>query len=137
MIVEAAASTAAGVFNAVFTGILATIVATAGLITAVKAPRVARRNKAIDDTADHVRQIHILVDGNLTAAKEAELNATRRELVTLKEVNRLHVDAGHDVDPEARAEIARTALRITALETEIVERRAVDTATDSRTKEQS
>ena len=112
MIVEAATSTAAGIFNAVFTGILATIVATAGLITAIKAPRTARRNRAIDDTANHVKQIHTLVDGNLTASMEATLDATRRELVTLREVARLHDEAGHVPNPDARAEIARTTLRV-------------------------
>ena len=135
MLIEAATSSAAGIFNAVFTGVLATIVATAGLITAIKAPRTARRNRAIDDTADHVKQIHTLVDGNLTASMEATLDATRRELVTLREVARLHDEAGHTPNPDALAEIARTTLRVAELENLIVERRAVDQATEYRPKE--
>ena len=121
--IEAASSSAAGVANAIFTGSIAVIVAVAGLITAVKAPRAIRRSK---ETRETVGVIHKLVDGNLTASKIDTLNATRRELVTLREVQRLHDEAGHTQNPDALAEIARTVIRIAELETEIVERRATD-----------
>ena len=125
MLIEAASSSAAGIANAVFTGTIAVLVAIAGLITAIKLPRASRRNK---ETAETVAVIHKLVDGNLTASKIDTLNATRRELVTLREVQRLHDEAGHTQNPDALAEIARTVIRIAELDTEIVERRATDEA---------
>ena len=56
----------------------------------------------------------------------ATLESTRRELVVLREVARLHEAAGHPGDPSATAEIARTTMRIAELETLIIERRAID-----------
>lgn len=133
MVIEAVPSSAAGIANAVFTGSIALVVAVAGLITAIKAPRAIRRNR---ETAETVEVIHKLVDGNLTASMVDTLAASRRELITLREVARLHDEAGHTPDPDAIAEIARTTLRVAELENLIVQRRAVDTAA-TYPKEQS
>ena len=131
MLIDAAASSPAGVFNAIGTWTLAFLGILAGLITAIKAPTFARRQR---HTEERVEQIHELVNGNLTMAKAAELEATRRELVTLQEIARLHAQAGHSVSPDAEAEITRTQLRIAVLNSEVTERRARDQKLDERVK---
>lgn len=95
-----------------------------GIALVISAIALYRKQRTTEAKVDAVHQ---LVDGNLTAAKVSERDATTRELVTLREVARLHTAAGHAVDPEAEAVIAQTARRIAELDSEIVERRARET----------
>jgi hypothetical protein len=119
-------STVAGILSAAGTWTLAFLVALGGVLAGIKGLRVSRQVK---ETAVHVEKIHTLVDGNLTASIEATLDATRRELVVLREVARLHEEAGRPTDPDTRAEIARTTTKVAELEQQIVTRRALDKAT--------
>jgi hypothetical protein len=128
-------STMAGILNAAGTWTLAFMIALGGVLTGIKGLRVSRQVKetaiVAKETAVHVEKIHTLVDGNLTASIEATLDATRRELVVLREVARLHEEAGREQDPETRVEIARTTTKVAELEQQIVKRRALDKATAS------
>jgi len=119
-VILAIGSSAAGIATAIEAGIASVGVLFGMLAGVLPLLRHTRKNSI------ELGQIHRLVNGNLTAAKQHELDASRRELVTLKEVQRLHTDAGHAEDQDARAEIARTTLGIAKLETEITERRALD-----------
>jgi hypothetical protein len=83
-------------------------------------------NKRVAATAEKTNEkldvIHILVNSNMTAAMQAELDATRRDLVSLREVARLNREAGRETSPEAAAVIAETAQRIDKLDAELRDR---------------
>jgi hypothetical protein len=66
--------------------------------------------------------IHILVNSNMTAAMQAELDATRRDLVSLREVARLNEEAGRPLSTEARTAINETAARIAKLDADLSDR---------------
>ncbi len=111
--VLAISSSPAGIANAIFTGITAAallIGALTGLIPALR----------------RLRRIETLVNGNLTAAKAAELAAMQRELEALREVAKLRIEVGHPADVIAAAEVAHMASRVATLATEVTERRARD-----------
>ena len=119
---EAAQPSWAGILGA-FAGVVTALAVLIGSVTVlIPVLRAARRTEA------KVNAVHKLVDGNLTAAKVDQLDAMRRDLVSLQEVSRLHREAGRDPNPDAVAEIDHTRLRIAELYTEITERRARDEA---------
>lgn len=70
--------------------------------------------------------IHTLVNSDKTAAMQRELDATKRELVMLREINRLHEQAGASPAPEALATIDFTERRISELTEELEERHQQD-----------
>lgn len=57
-------------------------------------------------------QIHLLVNSNMTARMQAELDATVRELVALREIAELKRAAGMVSAPEAERAIAYTVIKI-------------------------
>lgn len=86
-----------------------------------RARRADRREEAEhrDGVDLQLKDIHTLVNGNLTATLQRELNATVREVDLLKEVLRA---TGGEPDPDRLAEIRVAEVRISALRAEITER---------------
>jgi hypothetical protein len=83
-------------------------------------------NKRVAATAANTNNkldtIHILVNSNMTKAMQAELDATRRDLASLREVARLNEEAGRPRSEEAHGVIEETALRIAKLDAELRDR---------------
>ena len=63
-------------------------------------------------TAKALSAIHTLVNSNLAAAKQGELDATRRDLASLQEVVSLKEAQGLSVSEESRAVIIEVRARI-------------------------
>ena len=63
-------------------------------------------------TAKSLSAIHTLVNSNLAAAKQGELDATRRDLASLQEVVSLKESQGLSVSPESLAVIIEVKERI-------------------------
>jgi hypothetical protein len=66
--------------------------------------------------------IHTLTNATLSAAYEATVEATKRELIMMREVGRLHVEAGREPSMEWRAAIAALERRVAELTLNIQER---------------
>ncbi len=94
--------------------------------------RVARTAARTDAKLD---AIHTLVNGGLTAAIQAEYNATVRQLALMREVVELRRVAGRtpsEPSPEAVAAIEATAARVDELRTALADRAAqTDIAEDN------
>lgn len=73
--------------------------------------------------------IHVLVNSNMTAAMQAELDAIKREIVMMREVVVLNLAAGREPTVEALAAIEATQVKITELESQLADRKtAADAA---------
>lgn len=59
--------------------------------------------------------IHTLVNSNMTAHMQSELEATVRELAMMREVARLHEEAGRDPTEETRSAMDLTRERVAEL----------------------
>lgn len=59
--------------------------------------------------------IHTLVNSNMTAAMQAELDATVRQLALMREVTELKKTAGHDPSEETLAALELTRVKISEL----------------------
>lgn len=59
--------------------------------------------------------IHTLVNSNMTAHMQSELEATVRELAMMREVARLHEEAGRDPTEETRSAMDLTRARVAEL----------------------
>jgi uncharacterized membrane protein len=81
--------------------------------------RVAEKADATNDKLD---VIHTLVNSNMTAAMQAELDAIRREIVMMREVVALNLAAGRQPTVEALAAIEATQVKITTLEAQLADR---------------
>jgi methanogenic corrinoid protein MtbC1 len=68
--------------------------------------------------------IHTLVNSNMTAAMQAELDAIRRELAMMREVVALNLAAGREPTMETLAAIEATEAKITELSSHLAEREA-------------
>jgi hypothetical protein len=66
--------------------------------------------------------IHTLVNSNMTAAMQAELTATERELAMMKEVGQLNQAAGREPSVESLAAIKSTQDRIGELQAALEDR---------------
>jgi hypothetical protein len=66
--------------------------------------------------------IHILVNSNMTAAMQAELDATQRELTMMREVIRLNKLAGTEATTDAAAALKATELKIAELRANLADR---------------
>lgn len=84
-------------------------------IAAVAAAANAKTNGKLD-------VIHTLVNSNMTAAMQAELDAIRREIVMMREVVALNLAAGREPTVEALAAIEATQVKITTLEAQLADR---------------
>jgi hypothetical protein len=72
-----------------------------------------------------LRVIHALVNSNMTAHMQSELEATVRELTMMREVARLHQEAGRDPTEETRSAIDLTEARVAELRAVLGDRFAV------------
>lgn len=77
--------------------------------------------------------IHTLVNSNLTIAIQAELEATKISLTSLKEVIELKKAAGLEPTPEALGQVEATAIRIAKLTSALTERAIQDSIVRSQT----
>ncbi len=84
--------------------------------------RVASDTRATNSKLD---VIHTLVNSNMTAALQAELDATVRELAMMNEVVELKKVAGHKPGPETLLAINSTAARISELKSTIADRTSI------------
>lgn len=92
-----------------------------GIALVISAITIYRKQRTTEAKVD---EVHRLVDGNLTAAKVDQLDAMRRDLVSMREVRRLRMVTDRDPDVEADGIIAHTEARIAELNAEIIERRS-------------
>jgi len=75
-----------------------------------------------------LKVIHALVNSNMTAHMQSELEATVRELAMMREVARLHEEAGRDPTEETRSAIDLTQARVAELRAVLGDRFAVQDA---------
>lgn len=108
---------------------------------AAQAAQAARlllaENEKVREAAESTQQkldvIHVLVNSNMTAAMQAELDATRRDLVSLREVARLNEEAGRPMTEDAGAVIAETEQRIAKLAADLRDRLEQTVVADEHT----
>jgi hypothetical protein len=81
-----------------------------------------RVNTTAEETNGKLDVIHTLVNSNMTAAMQAELDAIRREIVMMREVVALNLAAGREPTVGALAEIEATDEKIRKLEVQIADR---------------
>lgn len=98
--------------------IVATGIVAALAVAAVGAPLVL----LLFVTNSKLDVIHKLVNSNMTAALQAERDATVRELAMMQEVIDLKRVAGHEPSPEALEAIVATKSKISELETTLMDR---------------
>jgi hypothetical protein len=67
-------------------------------------------------------QIHTLVNSNLTASMQETLEATVRDLASLREVARLNETAGHEPSAQVLTVIKEAEARVEALRVEVADR---------------
>src|SRR5688572_18678682 len=77
---------------------------------------------ASDITNEKLDTIHILVNSNMTAAMQAELDATVRELAMMREVISLNKAAGRKPSAEAIAALEMTQEKINELRSQLEDR---------------
>lgn len=75
--------------------------------------------------------IHTLVNSNLTASLQGELNSTIRELAGLREIVVLTKAAGRDAAAETLAAIALADSKIAELQTTLIDRKHQQTVVDA------
>ncbi len=94
--------------------------------------RVAATAKITNNKLD---RIHTLVNSNLTASMQAELDATVRELVMMKEVVALNKEAGREPSSDALGAISFTENKISELSVIISDRLNQTEATEHQSLE--
>jgi hypothetical protein len=87
---------------------------------------------AADKTFGKLDEIHTLVNSNMTASMQAELDATAREVTLMREVIALHLAAGRDPSAEAEAAIVSTESRIAELRAALDDRHVAQEQVDSQ-----
>ena len=97
------------------------------VITALGAVAVNRRtSKRLDAnqaaTTARLNVIHTLVNSTLTAALQAQLDSTRRELTLLAELADVQCDAGRPISADRLTSIGLLRRHITELESAMAER---------------
>lgn len=78
--------------------------------------------EAAESTSAKLDVIHTLVNSNMTAAMQAELDATVREVAMMKEVIRLNQVAGSKPSADARATLKATEEKISELKATLSDR---------------
>jgi uncharacterized membrane protein len=95
----------------------------------------ARQDELAARTSEKLDAIHGLVDGAMTAAMRAELEATRRELVMMREVVALNLAAGREPTVEALAAIEATETKVHVLASQLADREAAVQAAELHAQE--
>jgi hypothetical protein len=128
----AATSSAAGITTAVvsiFTALTLLITALTGLSVARTAARKAAEVQAatVENQAvvtSKLDVIHTLTNATLSAAKQAELDATRRELILTRELIDYRAEGGHEPSAEMLAAVVTLRERVDRLTVEMTDRAA-------------
>jgi len=76
----------------------------------------------VNETADLAKSIHILVNSQMTATIQAELDATRREYTSLQEIQDLKKAAGKEPLDESTVILKETETKIVELQNKLEER---------------
>jgi len=76
------------------------------------------------NTASQLRQIHTLVNSDMTAARQGELDQTRLSLILLRKIVAMGAIAGRSATVDELAAIEETEKRITELEGILADRLA-------------
>lgn len=76
------------------------------------------------ETQSQLRQIHTLVNSDMTAARQGELDQTRVSLILLRKLATVAEHAGREATEEERAAIDATEKRIKELEAILADRLA-------------
>lgn len=116
-------SSLAGIITATST----VLIALGGLVTAlgVAVPllRTSKRNsEALAVQESKLNVIHTLVNSTLTAALQAQLDATRRELSMTVELSSMQTEAGREVSEDRRAAIGALRRKVDELEEGMADR---------------
>lgn len=97
----------------------------AGLAAHV-AEQLVKSNEAVAETAktqgSKLDQIHVLVNSNMTAQMQSELDAYRANLVLMEDISALRKAAGESPRIEAITAMETTKARIAELEAQLVDR---------------
>jgi len=93
---------------------------------ATAASLLVESNKKVADTAKSqgakLDQIHVLVNSNMTASMQGELDAYKSNLVLLEEISSLRKAAGQDPSPTTMAVIESTKKKIAELDAQLADR---------------
>jgi hypothetical protein len=139
-------STAVIIAVAIFTSITAPLVL--AYLTAVQHRRdreadwarqdrlAARTAATLTETNSKLDTIHVLVNSNMTAAMQSELDAIQRELAMMREVTALNLAAGREPTPESLGAIQATEAKIAELTAELTARRTAATEAGTREAEE-
>lgn len=85
--------------------------------------RVARQTAEADSaTQGQLREIHGLVNSNLTAAMRAEYEAVAQQLVVMRELAALRAEVGQEPSMEARSAIQSIEARVAELHANLGDR---------------
>lgn len=84
--------------------------------------KVAAVVERVGDTHIQLKEIHALVNSNMTASMQGEFDARTNELAMMREVVRLNRIAGIEPSPEALAAIAATEIKVTELGVKLKDR---------------
>jgi hypothetical protein len=79
-------------------------------------------DERLDEITRQLHQIHTLVNSNLTASMRAELEASVRDVASMREVIALKKVAGHDPSEEALQAAAAADARIAELRASLGDR---------------
>lgn len=104
----------------IITAFATVLIAVGGVITAlgVAVPllRASKRNtEALAVQESKLNVIHTLVNSTLTAALQAQLDATRRELTMMIELSSMQTEAGHQVSDDRKAAIGSLRRKVDEL----------------------
>jgi hypothetical protein len=104
----------------IITAFATVIIALGGFVTAlgVAIPllRASKRNtEALAVQESKLNVIHTLVNSTLTAALQAQLDATRRELTLMIELSAMQTEAGHEVSDDRKAAVGALSRKVDEL----------------------
>jgi hypothetical protein len=100
-------------------------------VAAANDVKVQQQLHAIDEQG---KKIHILVNSDMTAARENERDSMKVTLLALKKIRVLHEQAGVTFDPEDEEEIAKTEARILELDGILADRHQAQLAVDAEAR---
>jgi hypothetical protein len=121
----------------IITACATVLIALGGVITAlgVAVPllRASRRNtEALAVQESKLNVIHTLVNSTLTAALQAQLDATRRELTMMMELTDMQREAGHAVSADRFAALGALRRKVTELTTAMADREQQTRSADTQ-----
>ncbi len=121
----------------VLTAVSVVLLNVGGVVTAVSLALNRRRTaKRLDayqrDTTGRLAVIHTLVNSTLTAAMQAELDASRRELLMLREVITLRANTGQPASAEQSGAVGLLERKIAGLTLAMRDREATAAVADEQ-----